>query len=210
MVHTLVICAHNDDQIVGAGATLAKDAAQGKTFKTVIFSYGELSHPHLKPDVVVQKRMKEGVKGDKLLGSKGTVFLELPEGKFLSQATKAKRALAKLIRKENPKRVFTHSPNDLHRDHQAVFSIVQSLRKSRVLTCAVYSFEVWTLLPVRQRKQHKLVVDVSNHFQKKMRAFFVHQSQIGSIISLTWKLYIMNRIDGLRYGFKFAEVFRRV
>ncbi|MDP7182016.1 MAG: PIG-L deacetylase family protein [Candidatus Woesearchaeota archaeon] len=210
MVHTLVICAHNDDQIVGAGGTLAKEAAQGKSFKTVIFSYGELSHPHLKPDVVVQKRKKEGIKGDRLLGSKCTGFLELPEGKFLAHATKAKRALAQLIRKEKPKRVFTHSPNDLHRDHQAVFSIVQSLRKSKVLTCPVYSFEVWTLLPMRQRKQPKLVVDVSNHFHKKMKAFFVHESQLGTILSLTWKLYIMNRIDGLRYGFKFAEVFRRV
>jgi LmbE family N-acetylglucosaminyl deacetylase len=45
----LVIVAHNDDHIIGAGGTLAKYAQEGKKVRTIIMSYGESSHPHLKP-----------------------------------------------------------------------------------------------------------------------------------------------------------------
>lgn len=206
MVHTLVICAHNDDQIVGAGGTLAK---QKESFKTIVFSYGELSHPHLKPEVIIKTREAEGVRGDKLLGSKGTIFLGLPEGNLLEGGVAAKK-VSEIIKKEKPKRVFTHSSNDLHRDHRAVHALVRDLVKRKVLRCPVYLFEVWTLFSFRQRRRPKLVVDISQQFKRKMRAFLLHKSQKMAIVSLSWKLYLINRINGLRYGTRFAEVFRQL
>ena len=54
-----VFCAHSDDQIFGPGATLAKYASVGKGIYTVIFSYGRLSHPHFREEVIIETRVKE-------------------------------------------------------------------------------------------------------------------------------------------------------
>ncbi|MDO8660733.1 MAG: PIG-L family deacetylase, partial [Candidatus Woesearchaeota archaeon] len=79
----LTICAHNDDQIVGAGGTLAKYAAEGKRIRTVICSFGESSHPHLKREIIVERRVKESLRADKILGGSGVAYFGLAEGKFL-------------------------------------------------------------------------------------------------------------------------------
>ena len=70
MADILVLCAHNDDQVIGAGGALLKYAKEGKTFKTIVFSYGEF-HPYLKTRVISKIREKEGIKSDKILKGSG-------------------------------------------------------------------------------------------------------------------------------------------
>ena len=55
----MVMCAHSDDQIIGPGGTLTKYAKQGKIIITVIFSYGELSMPHIKKEIAIKTRVDE-------------------------------------------------------------------------------------------------------------------------------------------------------
>ena len=38
----LFLCAHNDDQLIGAGGTIAKYAKEGKKIVTIVFSFGEI------------------------------------------------------------------------------------------------------------------------------------------------------------------------
>ncbi len=63
----LVVCAHNDDQLFGAGGTLAKYVKEGKRVVVVIFSYGELSHPWLKKDSIQKTRLDECEESDKII-----------------------------------------------------------------------------------------------------------------------------------------------
>jgi len=83
----LVICAHSDDQIFGPGGTIAKYAKEGKKIHTIIFSYGEGSHPWFKKEYTISARVKEALAVDKFIGGDGVVFLGLEEGKFREQYT---------------------------------------------------------------------------------------------------------------------------
>ena len=78
----LIICAHNDDQIIGMGGTIAKYAKEGKKIHSVFFSLGEGSHLHLKKEYIAKKRYFESKKADEILGSKSTEYLGLPDLKL--------------------------------------------------------------------------------------------------------------------------------
>ena len=64
----LFLIAHNDDQLIGAGGTIAKYAKEGKKVVTIIFSFGESSNP-LEQDIFTRRtRVKESKQAAKVLG----------------------------------------------------------------------------------------------------------------------------------------------
>ena len=56
---TLVFAAHPDDEVLGAGGTIAKLSREGEDIISVIFSYGEGSDPLKEPESLIQERVKE-------------------------------------------------------------------------------------------------------------------------------------------------------
>jgi LmbE family N-acetylglucosaminyl deacetylase len=212
----LVIVAHNDDHIIGAGGTLAKYAQEGKKVRTIIMSYGESSHPHLKPKVIIERRYKESIESDKILGGNGLVYLGLKEGKFLQEFRKKKLRdkLAFLIRREKPSKVFTLGPGDMHPDHNAVWRIVEDLMKSKDITCPVYAFEVWSAVQTFKRDAPKLVVDVSDTYHLKSKALKAHKSQVKHLFpfipALQFKVWLHALTHGWKHGCRYAEVFYKL
>jgi len=212
----LVIVAHNDDHIIGAGATLAKYAKEGKKIRTIIFSYGELSHPHIKPEVIKERRYKESIESDKILGGSGVAYLGLREGKFLEQYKKRgiKEKLAYLIKKEKPSKIFTLGPSDVHPDHNAVWKAIDELIREKRIACDVYAFEVWTAVKVKKRDVPKLVVDVSDIYHIKGKALKAHKSQAEHLVPflplLQFKMWLHALIDGWANSCTYAEVFYKL
>jgi len=205
----LVFAAHNDDGIIGAGGTLAKYAKQGKIVKTVVFSFGEKSHPHLKPKIIKMLRYKEAIKSDKILGGAGIAFLDLKEMKFKQEVRdkKVKNLIKEIIKNEMPIKIFTHSINDTMPDHRAVHHIVMNTLDEINFQGDVYSFGVWNILNLIHRNKPKMIVDISDTFKKKIKAFKAHKSQKGAQILLMWKIYIQDFTNGFNSNCKFAEVF---
>lgn len=206
----LVICAHNDDQIIGAGGTLAKYSKLGKKVNTLIFSFGENSHPHLKPSVIIKTRVAESRKSDRIMGGSGVYYLGLKEGKFLSNKTQIKQKIKEMIRKRRPSKVFTHSMDDPHPDHRAVFKIISELAGEIKTHCDIYSFGVWNPIRLRKRNLPKLIVDITDTFDKKIKAFHIHKSQKISMLSLMWNVYLKAIMNGWNNGVKYAEVFYKI
>jgi LmbE family N-acetylglucosaminyl deacetylase len=208
----LVFCAHNDDQIVGAGGTLAKYAEEGKEVYTAIFSYGEQSHPHLKENVTNALRLRESMKSDRILGGKGIYYFGLTEGRFEKEiaAKKVKEAIARLIGKKKPAKIFTHCIDDPHPDHKAVSRIMLSVLEETGFKGDAYSFDVWNPVRVRERNKPKLVVDIGKTFRKKVRAFRAHKSQKIAMISLMWGIYTRAIINGMNHHCRYAEVFYKI
>jgi LmbE family N-acetylglucosaminyl deacetylase len=208
----LAIAAHNDDHVIGAGGALAKYAKDGFRVRTIICSFGEKSHPHLRKEVIVERRVKESVKADQIMGGAGVAYLGVREGKF-SEDFKERDIAEKLewmIKKEKPSKIFTHGIDDFHPDHRAVNGMVMNLMDSGKITCPVYSFEVWSVLKLRNRNLPRLVVDISDTFNTKIRAFLVHESQKLAIWALLWKLIVKDWLSGVIHGYKYAEVFYRL
>ncbi len=208
----LAIAAHNDDHLIGAGGALTKYAKEGKRVRTIICSFGEGSHPHLKKEVIVERRVKESIKADKLMGGSGVAYLGVREGKFDEDFKERdiESKLSWIIKKEKPSKIFVHGLDDFHPDHRAVYRLVKRLMDNGAITCPVYSFEVWSFLKLRNRNLPRLVVNISDTFNTKIKAFLVHESQTLAIWSLLWKLIVKDWLSGVLHGYKYAEVFYKL
>ncbi len=208
----LAIAAHNDDHLIGAGGALTKYAKEGMRVRTIICSFGERSHPHLKKEVIVERRVKESIKADKIMGGSGVAYLGVREGKFDEDFKERdiEKKLAWIIKKEKPAKIFVHGLDDFHPDHRAVYRLVKRLMDNGAITCPVYSFEVWSFLKFRNRNLPRLVVNISDTFNTKIKAFLVHESQTLAIWSLLWKLIVKDWLSGVLHGYKYAEVFYKL
>jgi len=212
----LAIGAHNDDHLIGAGGALAKYGIEGKRVVTLVFSYGAKSQPHVKKDIIIAKRIKESIKADKMLKGSGVTYFGVREGKFDEDFKKKdiERRLVQIIKKENPSKIFTHDNADAHPDHRAVNRLIMRLIKKGKIDCPVYSFEIWSLFKLRKRNVPRLVVDTSDTFNMKVKAFLVHKSQLQMWMlpmwALFWKLIVKDWLSGVIHGYRFAEVFYRL
>lgn len=210
----LVICAHNDDQIIGAGGTLAKIVQEGGSFATVIFSYGESSHPYLKEEIIRKKRVNEAQKSDKLLGGSGILFFGLKDLHFEKgiKEHNIKKKIEDIIKKHQPTKIFTHSNDDAHPDHRNVCCLIKELIDESKIKCDVYAFDVWNLIQIKKRNQPKMIVDISETFNKKIESFNIHESQklLPGLIMLRIKVYLQAIINGWKNNCKYAETFVKI
>jgi len=208
----LVICAHSDDQIFGPGGTIAKYAKEGKTIHTIIFSYGEGSHPWFAKIHTVKVRVKEARAVDKFIGGEGVVFLGLEDTKISSQFSEKKmyQKLRKLIVAYSPTRIFTHSVDDPLPDHRAVNRCVVETVDKMKYPVEVYMFDVWTLFNFKKQSYAHIVVDISDTFRTKIKALRLFKSQQLALFSLMWSVYYRAWFHGKRNGMKYAEVFYKI
>lgn len=208
MERYLVFCAHPDDEIVGMGGTLSKYADEGKDIVTVIFSFGEKSQPHLKEEHIARARVLESKKVDYLIG-KESIFLGLDEGRILEQYGQynMKDKLVKLIRHYKPKKVFTLTASDPHKDHRDVNSIVTSLMDELKYPCELYGFEVWNVV----NENHPAVyVDITSTFSRKLSLLRKYKSQRVFIYLLWIPIYLRARRYGSKVGRRYAEKFYKI
>lgn len=218
----LVICAHSDDQVLGAGASMAKLSREGYNIYSFILSYGESSHPHMKLSHVAKTRVSESKEADAILGGSGVFFMGLKDTKIGKdfQDRDMSSKLKRIFKDYKPKKIFTHSLDDLLPDHKAVRKIVvdtyDELNEETGFKTEIYSFDVWTAWKIKERYEPMLVYDVTSHFKYKIRALHAFKSQI-NVFSYTYLVnllyvgaYISAFINGLRFGYRLAEVFHRL
>ena len=208
----LIICAHNEDVVIGAGGTLANYSKKGKLFKTVIFSFGERAQPHIKPEIVIERRIKESLRCDKILGGSGIAYLGLKNRQFRTEIERKKvySKLIELIKRENPSRIYTHMGDDSNPDHQAVNGVVMKLVSDGIIKCDVYGFETGNLFSWKYRETPMLVMDVSNTFATKITALKAHKSQQVQMPGWIAKLYLKSMIAGFNNHCRYAEVFYKL
>lgn len=208
----MVFCAHNDDQIIGAGGTLAKYAREGHPVLVYIFSFGESSHPHYHKDEIIKQRVRELQNADDIMRIKRSFFLGLKEGDFFNDFTRKNRknVIIRAIRENKPTKIFTHSADDPHKDHQAVNNIVISLAKEVGYTGALFTFDVWNPFNLRNRNLPKLIVDIKETLALKIQAFTCHRSQVLTLFIMMPFIYIRALLIGMQYGRGFCEKFTKI
>lgn len=211
----LVIVAHSDDQVLGPGGAVAKYAKDGEEVYTIIFSYGELSHPHFKKEIIGKVRVEEAEKADKLLGGKGVFFLGAGDGNIKEQWEELEKQIQTYILKYRPTKIFTHAEDEALPDHVFVNKITvgayDQLRKRRKVTpIDIYSFGIWRFFKWKRRNNPRLIVDISEHFHKKLEALDVFKSQKVAMLALKWSVYLKAFVNGFKKGTQFAEVFYKI
>ena len=211
-VHILVCSAHSDDFVLGAGGTIKKYINEKKKVSSIIFSYGEKSHPWLKEKEVQKMRSQEAFDAAETLGCKAE-FFDLQEGKFIEEAEEKNsvKKIIEIIRKEKINKIFTHSAEDPHPDHRAVHKLtlkaLKSLEKSEMPEVYVYS--VWN--PVEFKTGFPaLYVDVSSTFKDKIQALKKFPSQKLAIFTLSFIVFFRALKHGFKIKKRFAEMFYRI
>lgn len=212
----LVFSAHSDDFVIGAGGLIKKYVEEGKKVISIVFSYGEKSHPWLKEEVVKELRSEETLQASRILGCK-TKFFNLHEFKFWEEFSKDKvmeEDLFALVKQANPDKIFTHSPEDPHPDHQGVYKItlhlLEKLKEEKSpLNPEIYIYSIWNPVSFRS-KYPAYYVDISPNFKVKMQALNTFKSQKIHIAYPVFLLFIKNLLHGLKIRKKFAEKFFRI
>ena len=207
----LVISAHADDAEISMGGTIAQYAKEGKRMINIIASDGAASSPWLQKDFILAQRKKEVDKIARYIGFSETHSLGLPDGKVNLVASKKKHKdqLAALIKKYKPKKIFTHSKFDLHKDHQGtnqlVFSTLDMVDPKKKID--VYVFEVWN---ITNETRPGMYVDVSKTFHKKVQALRMYKSQWHYVLPLFLPVYYRAFISGLHNNCRYAERFYKI
>lgn len=206
----IVFSAHSDDFVIGAGGTIAKYTEEGGKVIAIIFSYGEGSHPWLKESIVQKMRSKEAFKASDVLKCK-TFFFDLKEFKFMNEykEKKIEQKLLGLFKTLKPSKIFTHSNEDPHPDHQAVYKITMELYEKIKQKPEVYTYSIWNPVSFKT-KYPSLYIDVSKTFSQKLKALKTFKSQKIHISYPVVLLFFRAIKEGFKIRKKFGERFFRI
>ncbi|TXK81381.1 bacillithiol biosynthesis deacetylase BshB1 [Paenibacillus sp. N3.4] len=172
----LIFGAHADDAEIGMGATIAKHTALGYRVGLCDLTYAEMSS-----NGTVETRKEEAEQAARILGVAMRSNLGLPDrGLALTPAHIEQITLE--IRKHKPKIVFAPYWQDRHPDHVACSQLLQEavfnakLRKYAPESEAVLVEQLFFYF-INDVYEADLLVNVSDHYDKKIAALSAYRSQ---------------------------------
>ena len=179
----LVFGAHPDDAELGAGATIAKEVANGKKVGIVDLTRGELGTRGS-----AEIRDMEAAKAAKILGVTVRENLEFADGFFVNDK-KHQMAIIRMLRKYRPDIVLCNAIDDRHIDHGKGSKLVSDacflsglIKIDTKIEGDDQWQEPWRPKQVYHYIQWKnldpdFVVDVSSHIDIKRQAILAYSSQ---------------------------------
>jgi len=183
-IDILAIGAHPDDIELGAGATIAKEIANGKTVGIIDLTRGELGTRG-----TAETRDTEAEDAKNILGAKFRVNMEFADGFFINDR-EHQMELIKMIRKYRPEIVLCNAVDDRHIDHPKGSNLVSDACFLSGLVKIDTKLDVddenwqepWRPKHVYHYIQWKniepdFVVDVSGFLDKKLEAVFAYKTQ---------------------------------
>ena len=211
----LVLAAHADDEVIGAGATIRKLANDGATIRLVICSEGAEGYTTLGEDKkIVARRQRETEAVCRILGIKEYFNEHWLDWNFKVENA-SYHAVVRHIREFQPDLVFTHRFGD-YNDHKVMHDVVVDAWFHAAIPCAMKLGPVWKHVPLyefevlEQMAEPSVVVDVTDTFAAKVKAMERYVSQhklVGSIFQLMEGRALAR---GYLIGAKYGEAFRRV
>jgi len=134
-MRVLVLAAHPDDEVLGAGATIAKLAHAGHEIKIVTFTDGVGARGETNGRQISLQRSSQ------ILGAKGCRAYDFPDNRMDAVPLLDIIKVAECeIEEWNPRIIFTHSRQCLNVDHRRVFEA--SLVATRMSHAKIMSYEV--------------------------------------------------------------------
>ncbi|KPK77603.1 MAG: hypothetical protein AMJ79_02615 [Phycisphaerae bacterium SM23_30] len=212
----LVFSPHPDDAEIAMGGVMARLLDEGWEVFVVDITNGEPT-----PAGSEEIRAAETQEASKALGIRDRICLGLPN-RFLAAKHEYRRRLAQAIRQYRPRWLFTAFLPDAHPDHTYASRLTEEARFVAKFTKTDLDFEAHypekifyyycSHLPIHP--QPRLVVDVTEQWDRKIKAVSAYQSQFwlnqkdpkrkGWIIE---QINVVGRYFGSRIGVKYAEPF---
>jgi LmbE family N-acetylglucosaminyl deacetylase len=176
----LVIAPHPDDDVLGAGGTMAAAVVRGKGVFSVYLTDGRGSPRKDQPvsdDAMAALREKEALSSLRALGSAGAFFLRRPSEELAGEKGEtAGKELLEIFQFIRPGEVYLPAPYERHRTHQRCTRIsVEALRTAGDPKATLLGYSLWGSF---WGEKKRVVRDISSLIGKKVEAVLAHGSQI--------------------------------
>lgn len=219
MKKLLVIAAHPDDEVLGAGGAVAKIAAQGVECHLLIVTDGSSAQyrdsDHLQ-EIIDTKKVETKNCAD-ILGFKTIYYGEQPDMRLdKTPHIVINKVIEKVIDKIQPDTVFTHFWGDVNRDHQEVYkSTLVAVRPVmgqvvKELYCyRVPSSTEWSPNKADTMFMPNYFVDIEKFTEQKYKAFACYTTELRDYPHPRSVQYLreIDKAAGLRVGLSAAEEF---
>ncbi len=175
----LVIAPHPDDDVLGAGGTMAALAAQGKKVFSVYVTDGRGSprkDPNLSDDEMAVRRNKEAREALRAVGAMGGFFLQKNTRELGGEGgKKLKKELAEIFDFVRAERVFLPAPYERHTTHQICIRWSLEALRASGQTPLLYGYSLWGGF---WGGKTRVVFDISEFISRKKEAVKAHASQL--------------------------------
>lgn len=180
---TLIIAPHPDDEVLGAGGTMARIAQSGQDVYVVVVTTGK--PPAYDAESVARVRA-EAAQAHKILGVKETRWLDLPAAQLTEVANaQLNSAIRSVVVDVAPQTVFAPFPGDIHIDHQLVFlsTLVASRPHQAEFPKTLLAYETlsetnWNAPYITPPFVPNLFLDIETTLDKKLAAMRAFSSQL--------------------------------
>lgn len=213
----LIVAAHPDDEVLGAGGTILKHAKSGDEINILILGDGESSR-ELGADIT--KREKQCREVAKKLGAKNVYLERFPDNAFdsisLLEITKKVELMIDQLR---PDTIYTHHAYDLNIDHRLTFQAVLTACRpqpgffvKKILTFEILSSTEWQVKDGNNIFCPNEYNNIEDFIDKKIEALKIYKDELRdyphprSIEGVK----ILASFRGLEVGLKSAEAFQIV
>ncbi len=185
MAAILVIAAHPDDEVLGAGGTLARRSAAGDEVHVCILCDVTTSRPGVHDENTLAPTRSEAERASRILGVAELHRLgyadnrldELPRLEIIHR-------LEEIARRIKPEAIYTHHPGDLNIDHRIAFDVASVLARpapgSSVRELSAFyvpSSTDWAPPTAERLFRPNLYVDIAEHLQTKIEALEAYASE---------------------------------
>lgn len=179
----LVIAPHPDDEILGAGGTIARLAAAGREVHVCVVTRGR---PPLFTDEMTATVRDEAATAHAHLGVTHTHWLDQPAAELSEVPHRIlNAAIGDLVRKLNPGLLLVPHVGDIHMDHQLVFlsSLVASRPHQATYPQTILAYETlsetnWNAPYLTPAFLPNTYIDISDTLERKLEAFAMFKSQV--------------------------------
>jgi N-acetylglucosamine malate deacetylase 1 len=218
----LVIAAHPDDEVLGAGGTIALLADRGADVHIAILGEGitsRYSDPSVADPALLKQLHDARDRAGKLLGASEVHSHNLPDNRFDSVAMlDVVKVVEDLIALVGPRVVYTHHSGDLNVDHGVIHrAVLTATRPGTSRVRELYAFEVassteWALGQFEPRFNPNTYVNIAATLERKIEAMEVYESEARSYPHprSPEALRALARYRGAQSGLGCAEAFQLI
>lgn len=177
----LVVAAHPDDEVIGAGGTIAAHAARGdQVFIAILTEGASVQFPGDGDKMALKK--EQAITAAKMLGAQKVFFGEFPDQRLdVTPALEINRFVEGVAREVAPHVIYAHHFADLNGDHRAAYEAAAvtarpfSLPTFERLLC----FAVDTITHAGHGvPQFNVFSDIGQTLELKLRAMQVYETEV--------------------------------
>ena len=211
----LVVAAHPDDEVIGAGGTIAAHAARGdQVFIAILTEGASVQVPGEDDKISLKKRQAQ--QAAEVLGAREVFSGDFPDQRLdVMPMLEINRFVERVAREVEPHVIYTHHFADLNSDHRAAYEAAAvaarpfSLPSFERLLC--YTVDTLTHAG-RGAQQFNVYSDITETLELKLKAMQVYETEVRAYPhprSLEALRYMALR-NGAMVGLHAAEVFQSV